>query len=116
MSKQQIEYLRHILDECNFILTTTSDITKDQLLENEMMKRAIVRSLEIIGEASKKISAEVKLNLHTINWKNMAGMRDRLIHDYLGINYSIVWDVVCNKIPELRKQIIIVIDNDENNT
>ena len=105
MSKQPIEYLRHILDECQFILTATAGMTKDQLLENEVMKRAIVRSLEIIGEASKKISADVKLKYNTISWKNMAGMRDRLIHDYMGINYSIVWDVVRNKIPELEQQI-----------
>jgi len=113
MSKQPIEYLFHILDECRFILTATSDMTKDQLLENEVMKRAVVRSLEIIGEASKKIPADVKFKLHTISWKNMAGMRDRLIHDYVGINYSIVWDVVLNKIPELEKQIADAIGDKE---
>ena len=114
MSKQPIEYLCHILDECRFILTATSGMTKDQLLENEVMKRAVVRSLEIIGEASKKIPADVKLKWHTISWKNMAGMRDRLIHDYVSINYSIVWDVVLNKIPELEKQIADVIAEQEN--
>jgi len=55
MCKQPIEYLNHILDECRFILITTSGTTKDQLLEDEVMKRAVVRSLEIIGEACKKI-------------------------------------------------------------
>ena len=113
MYKEPIEYLRHILDECRFILTATSGITKDQLLENEVMKRAIVRSLEIIGEACKKVPVDVKLKWNTINWKNMAGMRDRLIHDYMGINYFIVWDVVLNKIPELEKQITDAIDNQE---
>jgi len=110
MHKQPIEYLRHILDECHFILTATSGVTKDQLLEDEVMKRAVVRSLEIIGEASKKIPVDVKLKWHSIDWKNMAGMRDRLIHDYVGINYSIVWDVVRNKIPDLEKQISSVIN------
>jgi len=113
MCKQPIEYLNHILDECRFILITTSGTTKDQLLENEVMKRAVVRSLEIIGEACKKIPADVKLKWHIISWKNMAGMRDRLIHDYVGVNYSIVWDVVVNKIPELEKQIAIVIYDQE---
>ena len=113
MYKQPIEYLRHILDECKFILTATSSITKDQLLENEVMKRAIVRSLEVIGEACKKIPADVKLKWNTISWKNIAGMRDRLIHDYMGINYSIVWDVVLNKIPDLEKQISAIIDEKE---
>lgn len=53
----------------------------------------------------KKIPADEKLKFPTIQWKNMAGMRDRLIHDYMGVNYSIVWDVVMNKIPELLNQI-----------
>ena len=111
MHKQPKEYLCHILDECQFILVTTSCMTKDQFVENEVVKRAVVRSLEIIGEACKKIPADVKLKWHTISWKNMAGMRDRLIHDYIGINYSIVWDVVHNKIPELEKQIATAIDD-----
>ena len=113
MSKQPIEYLRHILDECRFIISATSGITKEQLLEDEVMKRAIVRSLEIIGEATKKIPVDIKLKWHTVSWKNMAGMRDRLIHDYVGVNYSIVWNVVRNFIPELEKQIIAAIDDCE---
>lgn len=79
---------------------------------DETLKRATVRSLEIIGEATKKIPADFKVKWDSIKWKNMAGMRDRLIHDYMGVNYSIVWDVVKNKIPELYKQIIGVIDNE----
>ena len=86
MSKEPIEYLRHIRDECKFILSVTEkDISKDDLIEDETLKRAIVRSLEIIGEASKKIPADYKVRCSSINWKNMAGMRDRLIHDYTGI-------------------------------
>lgn len=110
MSKDPIEYLKHIRDECQFILSVTDkDLTKNALIENETLKRAIVRSLEIIGEATKKIPADFKVKWESINWKNMAGMRDRLIHDYLGVDYSIVWDVIKNKIPELQQQIIAVI-------
>jgi uncharacterized protein with HEPN domain len=68
--------------------------------------------LEIIGEATKKIPADFKEKWSTIKWKDMSGMRDRLIHDYMGVNYSIVWDVVKNKIPELNAQIIDVIGMD----
>ena len=74
-------------------------------MNDETLKRATIRSLEIIGEPTKKIPADFKVKWDLIQWKNMAGMRDRLIHDYLGINYSIVWDVIKNKIPELSKQI-----------
>jgi uncharacterized protein with HEPN domain len=113
MSKEPVEYLRHILDECLYIGSViTAETTKDDLLRDETMKRAIVRSLEIIGEATKKIPADFKLKWNTINWKNMAGMRDRLIHDYMGINYFIVWDVVRNKIPELTEQIQDVISEE----
>jgi len=84
---------------------TDAGFTKDDLLNDETIKRAVVRSLEVIGEASKKIPVDFKMKWETINWKNMAGMRDRLIHDYVGINYSIVWDVIKNKIPELYRQI-----------
>ncbi|MCL1932363.1 MAG: DUF86 domain-containing protein [Candidatus Azobacteroides sp.] len=116
MSKEPILYLKHILDECEFILSAMStNTTKENLLEDEILKRAIVRSLEIIGEASKKIPVDFKLRWNTIKWKNMAGMRDRLIHDYMGINYTIVWDVIRNKIPELTKQIAEVIHNEEEN-
>lgn len=114
MSKEPLEYLRHIQDECLFVLSVIgAETEKVDLLANETLKRAIVRSLEIIGEATKKIPVDFKLRWHSINWKNMAGMRDRLIHDYMGVNYSIVWDVVKNKIPALSIQIQEVIDSEE---
>ena len=109
MSKDPVEYLKHIRDESFFILSViTPDKTKEDFLADETLKRAVIRSLEIIGEATKKIPADFKVKWGTIKWKNMAGMRDRLIHDYMGVNYSIVWDVVKNKIPELYRQIIEV--------
>ena len=114
MSKDPLEYLKHIHDECLYILSVSKDdLSKDDLLNNETLKRAIIRSLEIIGEATKNIPAEFKVKWDSINWKSMAGMRDRLIHDYMGINYSIVWDVIINKIPELSKQVIDVIENEQ---
>jgi uncharacterized protein with HEPN domain len=109
MSKEPIEYLKHIHDECLYILTVSKNLSKDNFLDDETLKRAIVRSLEIIGEAAKKIPADFKVKWNLIQWKNMAGMRDRLIHDYIGVNYSIVWDVAKNKIPELEIQILQVI-------
>jgi uncharacterized protein with HEPN domain len=105
MSKEPKEYLRHIYDECKFIVLTCSNLSKDEFINDETLKRAITRSLEIIGEATKKIPADFKVKWNSVQWKNMAGMRDRLIHDYIGVNYSIVWDVVKNKIPQLLEQI-----------
>lgn len=113
MSKEPIEYLKHIRDESFYIISVISrDLSKDDFLRDETLKRAVVRSLEIIGEATKKIPADFKIKRSTIQWKNMAGMRDRLIHDYMGVNYSIVWDVIKNKIPELHNQIVEVIEKE----
>ena len=110
MSKEPIEYLKHIRDESLYIISViNNELTKDEFLRDETLKRAVVRSLEIIGEATKKVPADFKIKWNSIKWKNMAGMRDRLIHDYMGVNYSIVWDVVKNKIPELYNQIEEVI-------
>ncbi len=105
MSKDPKEYLRHIQDECSYIISVSQNLEFDNFAQDETLKRAIVRSLEIIGEATKKIPADFKVKWSSIQWKNMAGMRDRLIHDYVGVNYNIVWDVMKNKIPEMHKQI-----------
>lgn len=113
MSKEPIEYLKHIRDESLFILSVIhKDVNKNDFLQDETLKRAVVRSLEIIGEATKKIPADFKVKWNAIMWKNMAGMRDRLIHDYMGVNYSIVWDVAKNKIPELYEQIVQVLEKE----
>jgi len=116
MSKQPVEYLKHIRDEILFIFSVTEkSLRKEEFLNDESLKRAIVRSLEIIGEATKRIPADFKLKWNKVKWKEMAGMRDRLIHDYLGVNYSIVWDVIKNKIPELHEQILEVIEKESKN-
>src|SRR5690606_24663924 len=112
MSKEPIEFLKHIADECTYLLSVNKDLTKDDFLDDETLKRAVVRSLEIIGEATKKIPADFKVKLSLMQWKNMAAMRDRLIHDYIGVNYAIVWDVFENKIPELHIQIQEVLDKE----
>lgn len=113
MSKEPLEYVKHIRDEIAFILSVVDvNLSKEAFLEDETLKRAVIRSLEIIGEATKKIPVDFKLKYNSITWKNMAGMRDRLIHDYMGVNYTIIWDVVKNKIPELHKQINEVLEKE----
>ena len=107
MSKEPKEFLNHILDECIYIISVSKNLSFEDFIEDETLKRAVVRSLEIIGEATKKIPADLKVERNSIPWKNMAGMRDRLIHDYIGVNYRIVWDVIKNKIPDIHKEILI---------
>ena len=113
MLKDPKEFLKHIQDECLYIISVSENLSFNDLIENETLKRAVVRSLEIIGEATKKIPADFKVKWNTIPWKNMAGMRDRLIHDYIGVNYSIVWDVMKNKIPDIQKEISEFLNKDQ---
>ncbi|MCS7289039.1 MAG: DUF86 domain-containing protein [Roseiflexus sp.] len=69
------------------------------------MKRAFVRSIEVIGEAVKQMPDTFRQQYPAIEWRAMAGMRDRLIHGYFGVDYDIVWDVVMNKIPTLDRAV-----------
>lgn len=105
MSKLPEEYLKHILDEINYLVSNTKNLTEDKFSTDQTLQRAFVRSLEIIGEASKNLPPEFKDKHQSIDWKSMAGMRDRLIHGYFGVDYQIVWDVISNEIPPLKHQI-----------
>jgi uncharacterized protein with HEPN domain len=103
--KAQEPLLKHILDELNFILNYTKEIDFDSLKQDELLQRAIVRSLEIIGEAVKQIDERFKENHDEIEWKKIAGFRDILIHRYFNIDWDIVWDIIQHKVPELREKI-----------
>lgn len=108
MCKSYIPYLQHILQECEYIRSAVpNNAVIYEFLGDETLKRAVTRSLEIIGEATKKIPADMKYRWQSISWRQMAGMRDKLIHDYMGVNYLIVWDVAKNIIPTLIPQIKI---------
>lgn len=97
------DYLKHILDEAAYITTTAKGLEKETFLKDETLKRAFVRSIEIIGEAAKKLPDDFRSMHSSIDWRSIAGTRDKLIHDYFGIDYDIVWDIVINEIPVLQK-------------
>lgn len=110
MSFVGIEYIYHIIDEINYLKAHTANLSKEQFMQDDTLKRAFVRCIEIIGEATKKIPDDSKRKFPEVEWKSMAGMRDKLIHNYFGIDYDIVWDVVINKIPSLHQDIQKIID------
>jgi uncharacterized protein with HEPN domain len=105
------EYLRHILDETDYLIRHSNNVSMERFLADETLKRAFVRSIEVIGEASKKVPDEVKRQNPRVEWRAMAGMRDRLIHGYFGVDYELVWDVVENKVPTLREQVRRIVED-----
>ena len=84
--KHRLEYLKHIRDECEYLVGMSKELHYEKFVDDETLKRAFVRSLEIIGEATKKIPEDFKQKYPHVNWREMAGMRDVLIHGYFGIN------------------------------
>lgn len=113
MSRSPADYLRHILDEIDFLLEQVEGLTKETFLRDETRKRAFVRSLEVIGEATKNLPVAVRERYDEIDWRAMAGMRDRLIHGYFGVDYEIVWDVVTSRLNDLRHQVQSILDQEE---
>ncbi len=87
MSLSQIEYLKHILDEIDYLLKHSKGLSLDEFVKDETLQRAFVRSLEILGEATKKISSEVKAKYPDVKWKVIADRRNKLIPDYFSMGY-----------------------------
>ena len=111
--KNDKAFVEHILDSINAIEEFSKDITKNQLRANRLRQSAIVREIEIIGEAAKNISAGLKNKHAEVEWKNIIGTRDKMIHHYFGVDLNIVWDIVRNDIPRLKKQIKNILENEE---
>jgi len=104
--KKDKAYLKDILDAISDIEAFIANINESEFYINKEKKYAVVRALEIIGEASKNLSKELRAKHKEIPWKDIAGMRDKLIHGYFGIKWELVWETVKNKIPELKNQLL----------
>lgn len=102
MSFEPRDYLKHILEEADFLRRKSSGLTAAEFDARPILQRAFVRSLEIVGEAAKKLPHDYRSRAPWIEWRRIAGMRDRLIHDYFGVDYELVWDVGQTRIPVLR--------------
>jgi uncharacterized protein with HEPN domain len=97
-------YLRHILDAIQKIESYVS-VGHETFITTSHWQDAVIRQLEIIGEAAKRLSPELRSRYPQIPWKRMAGLRDVLIHDYLGVDISMVWQITQTYLPELKLQI-----------
>jgi len=105
MDKDDHIYVEHILESIEKIEKYTEDLSKEDFAKQEMIQDAVIRNLEIIGEATKMISISMKQSYQNIPWKEIAGMRDKLIHDYIGVDISVVWKTIEHDLPELKKMI-----------
>lgn len=110
MSKSDLVYIVHIQRSINQIVEYTNGLKEEEFLSNQLIEDAVVRNFEIIGEATKQISKEFRAKHTGIEWKKMAGMRDKLIHDYIEVDYAIIWATIQDILPDLKKKIQKIID------
>jgi uncharacterized protein with HEPN domain len=108
MKKDAKIILEHILESINLIEGYIQDKKKTDFLKSKQLQDAIIRRIEIIGEAVKNIPDDIKEEYRDIPWRNIIGMRDILIHQYFGVDLELTWKVIKDNIPELKKQIISI--------
>ncbi|WP_421909189.1 DUF86 domain-containing protein [Methanolacinia petrolearia] len=99
-------YFSDIVDAANNILDYTKGIDYDDFISNQMCIDAVIKNFLVIGEAVKKIPEEIKSQHSSIDWKNIAGLRDVLVHAYFRIDGEIFWDIVQNKLEDLRDEVL----------
>jgi len=104
-------FLKHIRDAIDQIYRYTNDISEETFMAEEIIQDAVIRQLEIIGEAAKNLSEVIRLKEAKIPWKKMARMRDYLAHHYFRIDIDIVWTTIQEDLPSLKKQIYDLLDD-----
>ncbi|MBK7762100.1 MAG: DUF86 domain-containing protein [Bacteroidetes bacterium] len=105
MKKDSIIYIEHIQNCILKINEYTIGLNEVDFLSNSLIQDAVIRNFEIIGEATKQLTSEFRDKYPATEWKKLAGMRDKLIHDYIGVDLWAVWGVVVQVLPELQSQI-----------
>ena len=113
MTREYKVYLTDILEAIRKIEKYTGNLSFDDLANDELVQDAVVRNLEIIGEAVKNIPVEIRNKKPEIEWQKIAGLRDILVHAYFGVDVEIVWDIIIAKIPELKKRVLGMISETE---
>jgi len=114
MNKDPIIFIKHIMESIEHIESYSEGISKNNFLEDEKLQDAVIRRLEIIGEAVKILPKEFTDKYGSIPWQDIAGTRDKLIHHYFGIDLELTFDIIKKEIPKLKKEISKILDNVQN--
>lgn len=106
-------YVEDILESMDKIERYTHDLTYETFEKNDMVVDAVIRNLEIIGEASKNIHEDIRGKYPDIPWKRMVGLRNIAIHEYFGVDLTIIWEIITRNLPETRSEIELMLNNIE---
>jgi uncharacterized protein with HEPN domain len=111
VSKDVKVFIEHILESILLIETYTAEISKEEFLKSRQIQDAVMRRLEIIGEATKNIPEDFRKEHPDIPWREIAGMRDILIHEYFGVDLELTWTTVKENLPNLKQKLSRIIGN-----
>ena len=109
MSRDYKVFLDDMVAAIDKVAMFTEGLSEEQFIEDLKTYDAVVRNLEIIGEAAKNVPDAIRLKFPTIEWRKAAGLRDLLIHQYFAVDTDIIWDIIKNKLPLLRRQVMKVL-------
>lgn len=111
--KSDVAYLTHILESIEKIERFLKN--KESISDKEMVDDAIVRNLQTMAESTQKLSSHIKISIHEIPWREISDFRNKLVHDYLGIDLEMIYDVIENELPILKEKIIQILTEIQSN-
>ncbi|RLA75359.1 MAG: DUF86 domain-containing protein [Epsilonproteobacteria bacterium] len=103
------DFIFDMLSACENILEYTQGFTYEEFKNNKIVVDAVIRNIEILGEAAKKVSDELKEKYNTVKWRDISRTRDKIIHFYFGVSVSIIWDIVSIDIPALKEKLEAIV-------
>ena len=111
--RRDLHFLIDILEAGEHIATYIEGLDYEDFLDSQLVQDAVMRNLQIIGEAVKRLSPETRVEHPDVPWREMAGLRDRIVHDYFGIDYEVVWSVIAEELPDLVPLVEAIADSQE---
>ena len=114
MKKEPLIFIKHIMESIENIESFSKGLSKNKFEKDRLKQSAIIREIEIIGEAVKNLPIEFTVKYPYVEWSKIAGTRDKIIHHYFGIDLDIIWDIIKHDLPDLKKEIKKILEELEN--